>query len=131
MDLPGSKRDETALSRGETERGSIDSQDYAMWASRTTTIHLEPGERFSTHVQTHGSNQASIKDPTFRLMVHEIEIWTDDLPGQPEENAVVLIGKRVRTNGSLTMHNARGKAELDKLPPSLVARIEQLSGGVR
>lgn len=102
-----------------------------MWASRTTTIHLDPGERFSTHVRTSGSNQASIKDPTFRIMVAEVEILTDDLPGQPEENTVVLIGKRVRMNGSLTMHNARGKAELDKLPPALVARIEQLSGDVR
>jgi hypothetical protein len=100
-----------------------------MWASRTTTIHLEPGEQFSTHVRTHGSNQASIKDPTFRIMVAEVEILESDLPKL--DDAVILVGKRVRTNGWPTMHDARGKAELDKLPPSLVARIEQLSGGVR
>jgi hypothetical protein len=122
VDLPVSKRDETALSRGETERGSIDSKDYAMRIHRLTTVALDDGERFSTHVRTSGSNQSALKDPTFRMQVRELEIW-ENVAGQAP--SVHAIGKRVRTNGSLTMHDARGTVELDRLPPSLatVARL--------
>lgn len=93
-----------------------------MRAHRITKLTLDEGERFSTHVRTSGSNQASIKDPTFRMMVRELEIW-ENVAGQAP--SVHAIGKRVRTNGSLTMHDARGTVELDKLPPSLatVARL--------
>jgi hypothetical protein len=98
-----------------------------MWASRITKIYLDAGEQFSTHVATEHSTAGNLSDPTFRLMIREVEISLHDNPQiMPKGPRVMLIGKRVRTNGSLTQNDVRAQAELDKLSPSLAARISEL-----